>query len=116
MPRSLRLRRPLDFDTLGPSMADLAFIDAMRRFVVGKNALLEVYRLAWEAAQARQTEVTITAQQFAGGGSTGQIAGNPRVIMESAEILLKEIEAEESGQAVASAPVHVDFSTQPVRT
>lgn len=97
-------------------MADLAVINALRRFVVGETALTAAYQEAFTAYQNRQTTVTITASNFEGGNSSGQIAGDPKELMEACEFLLKEIEAEDAGETTAAGPYHSDFSKQPLRT
>jgi len=97
-------------------MADLAVINALRRFVVGTQNLTQAYKLAWDAYSSRQTSVTITASQFEGGNSSGQIAGDPKEIMEACEYLLAELEDIESATVSATGPYQVDFSKQPSRT
>jgi len=97
-------------------MADLIVVNALRRFVEGEKNLKTAYRAAWEAYSARQVEVTILSSQFEGGASSGQIAGDPKEIMEACEFLLKELEAAESSDTVAAGPIHSDFSTRTIRT
>lgn len=97
-------------------MADIVVVDALRRFLKTTEALEFAYRKAFEAYQARATEVVITSSTFSDGNSAGQIAGDPKDMMEACEFILQEKEAAASGEAVAQGPVHSDFSRTFTRT
>lgn len=97
-------------------MADLVIVRALRDNFT-EAEIREAYKAAFVSYQARSLEVTITSASFAEGNSTGQIAGEPKELMESCQIAIDQIEAENgTAAAAASGPVHVDFSKRYLRT
>jgi len=90
-------------------MADARIINGMKRFL-SKVEVESVYREALSAYQERATEVVITSVSFDGGGSSGQISGDPLELMDACEDILKCIEAEEAGEIGGDGPHIVDFS------
>ena len=97
-------------------MADLVVLKAYRRFFGTLEAVIAAEQAACEAYNNRQTTVVITASQYEGGQSSGQISGDPREVMENCQALIEEFEAEAAGETITSGPYHSDFSTQPIRT
>lgn len=86
--------------------ADKVLKDAYRRFLVTEEAITSAYQTALTAYNSRLSTVTITAAQFEGGSTSGQIEGSPRDIMEVCEELLRELEGDDKTSDVA----HRDFS------
>jgi hypothetical protein len=97
-------------------MADLVVLKAYRRFFATLEAVIAAEQAAVEAYNNRQTTVTITASQFEGGSSSGQISGDPRDVMENCQALIEELEAEAADETITTGPHHSDFSTRTIRT
>jgi hypothetical protein len=96
-------------------MADLVVVRALRDNF-NEAEIRVAYASAFQAHLARSTEVTITAASFAEGNSSGQIAGDPKEILESCQAALDQIAAEGSTAIAASGPYHTDHSRRYVRT
>ena len=97
-------------------MADLVGLKAYRRFFGTLEAVIAGEQAACAAYNNRQTTVTITASQYEGGSSSGQIDGDPLVVMENCQALIDEFEAEAAGETITTGPYHSDFSFQPIKT
>jgi formylmethanofuran:tetrahydromethanopterin formyltransferase len=75
------------------SSADSDILAYFRRFTPARSEVEAFYASAFEAKMARLTEVTITSSSFPEGGSaTGEISGDPGVIMATAEAYLNELD------------------------
>jgi hypothetical protein len=96
-------------------MADMVIVRALRDNFT-EEEIRTAYRAAFVSYQNRSTEVTITAASFADGNSSGQIAGDPKELMEACQIAIDQIEAAASTDIVPTGPYHVDFSRQYTRT
>lgn len=90
----------------------------IRRFLTTEQAILAKYQEAGTAMSERKTEVVITSGSFEGGGTAGQMAGDPEEIMVACEVALQEIEAEAAGGVAPSRNngQFYDFSNRRVGT
>lgn len=120
---------PREFDTLRVAMASsgrrvtgiqasLVQIARIRRFWKTREKVEELYLKACEFSDEKNTEVVITSGSHEGGGTAGQIAGHPEEIMAACEVVLQEIEAENTcGVAPArNGGKFYDFSRRRVGT
>ena len=94
-------------------MADMTIVSALRRFFT-KGEIEAAYKEALIAFNERSTEVVVTAASFEGGNSNGQIAGDPRALMQAAEEALSQMDAEQSCVPAAAGPTHLDLSRRRV--
>lgn len=121
--------RRREFDTLTVAMASSGrrvtglranptILAWVRRFLKTREKIEVVYHEAAAAMKERKTEVVITSGSFEGGGTAGQLAGDPEEMMVACEVALQEIEAENTcGVAPArNGGSFYDFSSRRVGT
>ena len=94
---------------------DDCLLAGMRRFL-DRAQIEQVYQEALQAKISQLNEVTITQASFEGGTSSGIIKGNPSDLMEIAEVLMKEFDAEDAGGPVVQETGVIDFSRRCVGT
>jgi len=98
-------------------VADQAILAWVLRFLETEAAIKDAYLKAGNALQERLTEVVITSASFEGGGTAGQLSGDPRDMMEACEVALQYLENGGRGDASAApATPHFNFSKRRVGT
>jgi hypothetical protein len=90
----------------------------VKRFLTTEAAITSAYEKAGSAMSERKTEVVITSGSFEGGGTAGQIAGDPEEIMAACEVALQELEAAAAGGVAkpSNGGAFYDFSFRRVGT
>ncbi len=96
-------------------MADMRLVAALKRFCTLEE-VEATYKAATDAYVERNTEVVITSATFEGGGSSGQLTGDPAMVLDACEYVLAEKEAEEANTVLPAGPNHLDFSRRTVGT
>lgn len=104
-------------------MADVTTIRAnpillawVKRFLTTEARILEAYEKAGTAMSERKTEVVITSGSFEGGGTSGQMAGDPEEMMAACEVALQDLATEAAGGVVkpSNNGAFYDFSRRRV--
>ena len=93
-------------------MANETIVGALVRFC-DVSEIEEIYKKAFAAFQERATEVVITSASFDGGGTAGQLAGDPEALMADCEEALRRLAV---GARRTSDTFYHDFSTRRVGT